>query len=210
MILQQGKKYTCIKQPSENFSVGKDYIAITTYQILDNYACPVDIRGWEITNFFELKDEGIRYNTKEPKFKIGDIVRLKYRKDGKVIYEITEPLKIMFTKLRNETWCYAVGGIESGMCYEYISEDLLELESKVAKQAPKEKVNHPNHYNQGGIECLDVIKAFYGDDGYEGFCAGNVLKYVMRYKHKENALDDLKKARFYLDEVIKMYDDTKK
>jgi len=32
----------------------------------------------------------------------------------------------------------------------------------------------------------------------------------MRYKHKENALDDLKKARFYLDEVIKMYDDTKK
>lgn len=208
MLLQQGKKYTCIKQPSENFSVGKDYIAITTYQILDNYACPIDIRGWGITNFFELKDEGIKYNIKEPKFKIGDVARLAYQKDGKVIYKITEPLKIMFSTLRNETWYYAIKGLESGMCYEFVSEDLLvpELEKSVDDKITltNEKVNHPNHYNQGGIECLDVIKAYYGDDGYEGFCAGNVLKYVMRYKHKENALEDLKKARFYLDEVIKL------
>lgn len=72
------------------------------------------------------------------------------------------------------------------------------------KNSEQEMVNHPDHYNQGGIECFDVIKAFYGQDAFEGFCAGNILKYVMRYKHKENALEDLKKARFYLDEVIKL------
>ena len=60
----------------------------------------------------------------------------------------------------------------------------------------KEKVNHPDHYNSGKFETIDVI----ADAGYgEGFCLGNVLKYILRAKHKEDELDDLKKARWYLD-----------
>ena len=52
----------------------------------------------------------------------------------------------------------------------------------------KEKVNHPDHYNSGKFEAIDVI----GDAGYgEGFCLGNVLKYVLRAKHKEDELEDL-------------------
>lgn len=70
----------------------------------------------------------------------------------------------------------------------------------------KEHVNHPQHYLQGGIECFDVIKAFYGDDAFENFCAGNILKYAMRYKHKGQALDDLKKIRFYAEQIINMYE----
>lgn len=75
-------------------------------------------------------------------------------------------------------------------------------------QAKKDNVNHPQHYNKGGIECFDVIKAFYGQEAFEGFCAGNMLKYAMRYKHKGQALDDLKKIRFYADELIKAYEST--
>lgn len=77
-------------------------------------------------------------------------------------------------------------------------------------QAKKDNVNHPQHYNKGGIECFDVIKAFYGQEAFEGFCAGNMLKYAMRYKHKGQALDDLSKIRFYVDELIKVYESTNK
>ena len=55
----------------------------------------------------------------------------------------------------------------------------------------KEKVNHPDHYNSGKFEAMDVI----ADAGYgEGFCLGNVIKYAMRYGKKggRNQIDLLK------------------
>ena len=59
----------------------------------------------------------------------------------------------------------------------------------------KEKVNHPDHYNSGKFEAIDVIvDAGYGD----GFCLGNVLKYVLRAQHKEDEIDDLKKNQYQL------------
>lgn len=66
-------------------------------------------------------------------------------------------------------------------------------------------VNHPNHYCKGNVECLDAIKAALGDK-YEGFLAGNVLKYVYRYPDK-NGVEDCKKARFYLDKLIEVLSD---
>ena len=61
-------------------------------------------------------------------------------------------------------------------------------------------VQHPKHYCKGGIECLDVIKAVLGDK-YEGFLAGNVIKYIFRYRDK-NGVEDCKKAAFYLEKLI--------
>lgn len=59
-------------------------------------------------------------------------------------------------------------------------------------------VNHPRHYNAhpSRVECIDIARHF-------GFSLGNVIKYVWRagLKH-ERALEDLKKARFYLDDEI--------
>jgi len=55
---------------------------------------------------------------------------------------------------------------------------------------------------QGAVECIDGIKAATGPDGYVGYCQGNILKYVWRFRHK-NGVEDLKKARWYLDELIK-------
>lgn len=58
-------------------------------------------------------------------------------------------------------------------------------------------VSHPSHYTYGTIETIDYI-----DDKGFNFCLGNVIKYVSRAGHKEDALEDLKKARWYLDHEI--------
>jgi len=63
--------------------------------------------------------------------------------------------------------------------------------------APKEKVNHPQHYNQGKIEVIDAI-----DDWDLDFCEGNIVKYVTRSRHKGNRLQDLEKAKWYLDHLV--------
>ena len=63
-------------------------------------------------------------------------------------------------------------------------------------------VCHPKHYNQGGIECIDAIKAAtVGKTGIEAFCVGNAIKYLFRYENK-NGLEDVKKAKFYIDRLI--------
>ena len=89
------------------------------------------------------------------------------------------------------------------LVYQYIVAGLKSL-----ADGERETVSHPSHYNQGGIETFDVIKAFYGDAAFEDFCAGNVLKYVMRYRHKGNAADDLRKEKFYIDEILENYGNT--
>jgi hypothetical protein len=61
----------------------------------------------------------------------------------------------------------------------------------------KEAVNHPSHYNFGGIEVIDAIESW-----KLGFHAGNVVKYVARHEHKGTPIEDLKKARRYLDRLI--------
>lgn len=62
-------------------------------------------------------------------------------------------------------------------------------------------INHPDHYRQGEIECIDAIAAALTPDEFCGYCKGNVLKYVWRERHK-GSLESLKKARWYLDRLI--------
>lgn len=61
-------------------------------------------------------------------------------------------------------------------------------------------VEHPSHYNQDGIECIEAIKASLGT-GFPDYCKGNVMKYLWRYKYK-NGLEDLKKAQVYLNWMV--------
>jgi hypothetical protein len=61
----------------------------------------------------------------------------------------------------------------------------------------KETVNHPAHYNVGGIEVIDAIESW----GL-GFHEGNVVKYVARARYKANEVEDLKKAAWYLNRII--------
>lgn len=67
----------------------------------------------------------------------------------------------------------------------------------------RDNVNHPSHYTQGGIECIDAIKAAtVGKKPMEAVCVANVVKYLWRYEEK-NGLEDVKKARWYLERLIK-------
>ena len=63
-------------------------------------------------------------------------------------------------------------------------------------------VNHPPHYTQGGIECIDAIRAALGDEGFIAFCRGNALKYLWRCEHKGNPVQDLEKADWYLNRAV--------
>lgn len=62
-------------------------------------------------------------------------------------------------------------------------------------------INHPDHYTSGGIECIGAIRASLGLSEFADYCKGNIIKYVWRYRLK-NGVDDLKKARVYLDWMI--------
>ena len=71
-------------------------------------------------------------------------------------------------------------------------------------------VNHPKHYqSENGLEVINVIEAFTADlKGYQATDTGNILKYMCRW-HKKNGLEDLKKARWYLDHLIERIENTK-
>lgn len=65
-----------------------------------------------------------------------------------------------------------------------------------------DKVNHPTHYTQGKVECIDALEsAVIGLTGFEAVCTANAIKYLWRWKHK-NGVEDLKKAIFYINKLI--------
>lgn len=66
-----------------------------------------------------------------------------------------------------------------------------------------DNVNHPQHYiSANGLETIDVIEAWTdGLEGIEAVCTANVIKYISRWK-KKNGIEDLEKARWYLDKLI--------
>ena len=64
-------------------------------------------------------------------------------------------------------------------------------------------VNHPQHYTQGGIECIDALKAAtVGKRGIEAVCVANVIKYLWRYEEK-NGAEDVRKAKWYIERLLK-------
>jgi hypothetical protein len=93
------------------------------------------------------------------------------------------------------------GSLALGLCreaeleFEYVYDGLPSSVVKVDKRP--DAVAHPSHYTwlPNGIEVIDVTAAF-------PFVRGNALKYLMRADHKGRKLEDLKKARWYLDYEI--------
>lgn len=69
------------------------------------------------------------------------------------------------------------------------------------EQPATDAVNHPNHYTFGKIEVIDYIRDKLTAEEFQGYCEGNVLKYVSRWRHK-GGVEDLKKARVYLTWMI--------
>jgi len=82
-----------------------------------------------------------------------------------------------------------------------MSEDIITgatgAQYQLMDTSPPDMVNSPTHYKVGGIETIDFIEA-----KNLGYHLGNVVKYVSRADHKNARLEDLKKARWYLDRAI--------
>jgi hypothetical protein len=63
-------------------------------------------------------------------------------------------------------------------------------------------VNSPAHYNYGKVECIEAIEESMTPEAFKGYLKGNTMKYLWRYERKGKPLEDLKKARWYLDRLI--------
>ena len=70
----------------------------------------------------------------------------------------------------------------------------------------QDMVNHPKHYNESGIECIDALEAMLWDV-LESYFQGYIAKYLWRYKYK-NGVEDLKKAQWYLNKLIGVIDES--
>mgnify|MGYP000942332659 FL=1 len=77
-----------------------------------------------------------------------------------------------------------------------VANTLEEPEVKVV-ELKEDVINHPSHYTRGKIEVIDFI-----EDQQLPYHLGNVIKYIARAGHKGDKLEDLKKARWYLDRYI--------
>lgn len=82
------------------------------------------------------------------------------------------------------------------------NDDRLEQDLNECIGQDVDVVNHPSHYTKGRIECIDAIdSATVGKSGIEAVCVANVIKYLFRYEEK-NGLEDVKKAKWYLNKLI--------
>jgi len=68
---------------------------------------------------------------------------------------------------------------------------------------PVDMVESPPHYNNGSIECIEAIEAMLSKDEYIGYLRGNALKYMWRFRYKSKPFEDLRKARWYEERLMK-------
>lgn len=91
-------------------------------------------------------------------------------------------------------------GVHDMTDYGKIIREYEEENQRRAKEK-NDMINSPPHYNKSGIECIDAIAAATGE-GFEYYLQGNIMKYLWRYRYK-NGAEDLEKAKWYLDKLIK-------
>lgn len=120
------------------------------------------------------------------KFKVGDVVKIVGNSYSGVfdIGEVVEVIDIM---------SYSVIVGDGSFNQDYAPEDLVLVQEG-------DNVNHPSHYNESGIECIEAIRATLGSE-FPAYCKGNVMKYLWRYQYK-NGIEDLKKAQVYLNWMV--------
>ena len=76
---------------------------------------------------------------------------------------------------------------------------------KSSYQLREEEINNPQHYNKGGIECIDAIQAMLTAEEFLGYLRGNSLKYRWRFRYKNNPINDLSKASWYEKKLFDFY-----
>ena len=77
------------------------------------------------------------------------------------------------------------------------------LAKKIKEKAKHDPVNYPSHYNKGGIGCIDAIKSCQGD-GFKYYLQGSAIKYLWRHEHKGKPIEDLEKAKWFINKLIEI------
>ena len=73
------------------------------------------------------------------------------------------------------------------------------------KKANHDPVNRPSHYNQGKFECIEYIKQQLGSE-FPSYLEGSAIKYIHRHKDKNANIQDLEKAKWYINKLIEHYE----
>lgn len=82
-----------------------------------------------------------------------------------------------------------------------VSVKVIEAKDEVQEVKANDPIN-PNHYKQGKVECIDCIESATSNlTGFEGFCTGNAIKYLYRWKQK-GGRQDLLKSRWYINRML--------
>ena len=82
--------------------------------------------------------------------------------------------------------------------------------TRATEQVVRDTVNHPPHYNNGGMECIDYIKQVLTLEEFKGYCHGNLIKYQHRHEYKNSPIEDMEKAKWYLEKMIDTMKEIKK
>jgi hypothetical protein len=83
---------------------------------------------------------------------------------------------------------------------EQVINEEYEKDSLINKD--KQDMINPSHYKKGGIETIDYMKAKSTPEEFKGHLRLTALKYLSRYGQKDNELQELEKAKWYLDRLI--------
>ena len=184
----------CLDCPFKNMKIDCYTNSIEIEEIAQNYI-----------NEHEKTVNTIEKIEEKHKYKVGDKVKIRYMDPDKY----SEPMVDCGGDIATITDIInSQGNIQYRVKenYYYWDEEILEpVEEKITLkelQEIKNNVDHPKHYTNGKYECIDIIEDVTKDlTGLEAVCTANVIKYMWRWKLK-NGVEDLKKARWYLNKLI--------
>lgn len=73
----------------------------------------------------------------------------------------------------------------------------------IKRWSDMDKIQHPAHYTQGKVECIEAIESMLGAESL-AFLRGQAVKYIWRMGLKGSTLEDAKKAKWYIDRIVSM------
>lgn len=94
-----------------------------------------------------------------------------------------------------------------GKCYDLIDDDgslnVFDKDKFEVLEDDADMVHHPSHYNYKSVECKDIIKVMTeGLEGEAAYYMGAIVKYLYRYPKKGKPIENLNKAKTYIDVII--------
>ena len=143
----------------------------------------------------EKVEEGDMAEDTEPKFKVGDKVKII---GGRWVDHKGVVNQVYTRYVSSDVQMIFYDILIDGHAIETFTDELLET---LPKNEENDNVNHPAHYTFSNYDCIDIMEDVYGKEAVMNFCTCNTFKYLWRSEHK-NGLEDLKKARWYLNKLI--------